>query len=159
MPLAEEPTPMEGDALTLQTQQDQPATYDGPNGGRESRSDITPTNETPHPMQLNTTMDYSPVEPLSFDTPEQLSHVGPSYSRHADADHVQGGHYGQYADHTQADSQPGQSASYLDDSPIERSHNGLGGLGNGGLRVANRASSGSDDDWQQDALRSMNLGR
>lgn len=39
-----------------------------------SRNDATPTNENPHPFDLNTTVDYSPVEPLAYDSPEMLAH-------------------------------------------------------------------------------------
>lgn len=42
-----------------------------------SRNDATPTNENPHPFDLNTTVDYSPVEPLAYDSPEMLARQPP----------------------------------------------------------------------------------
>ena len=46
---------------------------------RTDRNDDTPTNE--HPMNLNTTLDYSPVDRLSYDTHDALT-----YSHERDRD-------------------------------------------------------------------------
>lgn len=103
MPLAMEPPVIEGEQLVLDTQPSypdpgypghdhdehdehdysEPEYPDTSHDRRDStytqdeltRNDATPTNETPRPMQLNTTLDYSPVDPTSFDSPEEaLTH-------------------------------------------------------------------------------------
>ena len=140
------------------------------------RSDVTPTNETPRPMQmqLNTTLDYSPVEPMSFDSPDSLHrhHQAPT-----SGGLIQGGRdeYQMQATYTPGDdfdfgtqvSEPARGStamSYLDYRPVSPTlglhtvGNGGegGGGGGGGLRVANHSRQESDD-WKKDALRSMSF--
>jgi acyl-CoA synthetase (AMP-forming)/AMP-acid ligase II len=185
MPLAEEP--LEG--LHLQTQsgdfsdaqyqaghhsrQDSSTTFGGPLDERDTRSDDTPTNENPRPMlqplNLNTTLDYSPVDPMNFDSPEQLAQrqqmahaeyglLPGAYDQHPDQQQYHA-YYPSTAEQQPQHPQPmprGQGV-YDDDSPIEPHLTGFGNGGGGGLRIANR-SSGQSDDWGEEALRHMNLG-
>ena len=149
MPVAEE---MEGDHAAYQDQPER----------SESRSDLTPTNETPRPLDLNTTLEYSPVERRSFDSPEQLQtrNRDQGYQHQSSATLQYPGSYDRYdeyrdEDDSDDDQQPGQSTSYGDYSELEAPHEGHGG----GLRIANRSSSNESSNWEQDALRSLNLGR
>ncbi|KAK5111452.1 hypothetical protein LTR62_004904 [Meristemomyces frigidus] len=175
MPLAEQPPIMEGEPLILHTmsqnhaRRDSQTTYGGMDDRSESRSDVTPTNETPRPMQLNTTLDYSPVEPLNFDSPSSLARPQPqslprdeyqmqatyapgddfefSPSRHENDDeaaHVPASTMKAYTD-------------YRPESPILGGGQLRGG-GRGALRVANH-SRGESDEWRQDALRQMEVWR
>lgn len=158
-----EEAPMLGAGLSLQTSPSNPSSltstafepmsfgssFDGHADEREAKSDDTPTNERPRPLALNTTTDYSPIEPLHLDEqgfsgqdqwapqPYQQYQQPPAWSppQHG----------------------PSQGNTYLHyepSSPIE-----MGGRG-GGLRVANpnRDSAGSEE-WPQEALRHMNIGR
>ncbi|KAK3117818.1 hypothetical protein LTR53_000367 [Teratosphaeriaceae sp. CCFEE 6253] len=76
----EEPQQHDGEPLTLETSHeyrghargDSQTTFGGLDD-RDARSDATPTNETPRPLQLNTTVDYSLVDDLPFDAPEPLA--------------------------------------------------------------------------------------
>nr|POF23942.1 uncharacterized protein c56f8.02 [Quercus suber] len=148
----------------------------------EPRNEHTPTNETPRPnMQLNTTLDYSPVGDAAqhFDSPDMLTHPPNQqdswpaqqypYSSHLS---VTNNAYEEPSQQQQDLEQPSQNSStYLNyrhsESPDERQP------GSGGLRVANRTSiiSADDDrppglgsgggpaadDWSAEALRHMNL--
>lgn len=83
MPLMEEPTqhtPM-GDHLTVETnpifsQQRRVSSPGIPDFDRAN--DDTPTNEHPNPYTLNTTLDYSPVEPGNLDTDSPQRYGSPS---------------------------------------------------------------------------------
>ena len=150
MPVAEEPPEGYDDPLTLQTQ------HPGPPPERsESRSDSTPTNENPRPLQTNT--EYSPVEARWFDSPEQLTRDRSKYQMRASYN----GPLESYnpfdqrqEERQQVEELEGSSGAYLDESPVIPQ-----GTFGGGLRVANRANSDGSDEWQNDALRSLNLRR
>lgn len=137
--LPEVPPMPENDNLALETQR--LPTMD-------RRNDDTPTNETPRPLALNTTLDYSPIEqpftaihdekPLQYDR------------RQSDWDD----------DHEQYQNPPGHgypdypSANYDPDSPespVEMPRP------LGGLRIANRSSTASSDDWGSSALKDLNI--
>lgn len=162
MPVMEEPSHMPQDSLTLQTAQygqtlQPPGTYE------DSRNDDTPTNETPRPLQLNTTLDYSPVQPVELETPAQYASQQQQNS-HQQAHVSPGDDLSSFDFHpgftAAGSSQPQQQPNYSpyeDDSPsdVPRPLNGGGG---GGLRVANRASGESEEDWGAEALRHMKLG-
>lgn len=171
MPLAEEPPMMEHSPLSLQTTSHPQSDFQS--GGyalsdeREARSDDTPTNETPGPLHLNTTLEYSPVEQASFESPESFAHQPPQ-AQYQYQPHNTYGSEERY-EHFQAPPnepepapyQRAAGAPYLDyrpASPISGMEPGGRGSGNGGLRVANRTSDASED-WPQEALRHMNLGR
>jgi len=168
MPVEEEAMPPL-DHLRLHTQE--PSQYDGaqdlgypPAVAEDSRDDHTPTNENPQPLQLNTTLDYSPVElgtgdsdspnlhfharPISeqpagdlsaFDFNPGFTPAAPPPRVHPPIAPAAGGGY----------------ARYGDASPVEVPRGLNGG---GGLRVANR-SSGDSEDWGAEALRQMDFGR
>ena len=175
MPLAEEPDAQQMSDMHLHSQR--PVDYEDRLSRSESRNDLTPTRETPKPLMVNTTLDYSPVEPQAWDTSDQLRKKA-SYGGEMRASHADYGSwetFDPYAASQQQRQQQQQQQQYQeqhqptaytrgyddeDDSPVEY-HSGFGpsGGGGGGLRVANRASSGSEDgSWERDALRSMNLG-
>lgn len=131
MPVAEEGA---DDQLTVETD------YARPIPERSlSRNDATPTNENPHGYELSDSIDYSPVDRMNFDSPEQLSRERPEYNMRAS--------YGA------PDLYDPYSEGYHDqhNSPQELQGSATG------LRVANVGSS--DSDWEQDALRSLNIGR
>ena len=140
MPVAEEPSQMEDEEMMREAQNS------GAYSERsESRSDVTPTNEFPRPlpMQLNTTMDYSLVDRRAYDSPAQVRH------KESPEEYRMRASYG------------GPPEAY---NPFEHpeSHGPQELEGTvGGLRVANRdrVNSIQSDDWEQEALRSMNLGR
>lgn len=146
MPVEEE---MEGEHLG----------YQDPLDRSESRDGLTPTNETPRPLQLNTTLDYSPVEPLSYDSPEhfQQQHRDQDYHYQSQDRRDSERSYEQYDDYGDLQ-RPDESSSYHPGySELEAPYTG-GDFG-GGLRVANRSNSNESGNWEQDALRSMNLNR
>jgi hypothetical protein len=134
MPVAEEPGEMENEILTLHTQ------HPGPSPERsDSRNDATPTNE--RPMHLNTTTDYSPIDGMSYDSPADV--------RRADYTH-------DYQMRASYGAPPEAYNPYdiPDTEPVPHELEASGG----GLRVANRSSDRQSDDWEQEALRSLNLG-
>lgn len=138
MPVAEEG--YDDGQLTVHTNDQRPAAERS-----LSRNDATPTNENPHPFELNDTVEYSPVESLTFDTPEQLSRgnpndysMQPSYNGPLDPYDPYNDPYNPYNDPRRPQEMEGSS---------------------GGLRVANISSSAGSSDWEQEALRSMNIGR
>lgn len=137
MPVAEETSQMEDERPMLQTQH--PGQYPERS---DSRSDLTPTNETPRPLPLNTTLDYSPADRMSYDSPEQHRYDQPSYEYPMRAS------YGA----------PLESYNPYEHRPERSEPQELEGSA-GGLRVANRTNSNQSDDWEQEALRSLNLGR
>lgn len=142
MPVMEEPPQVPRDHLMVETRQHAPS----PTMYEDSRNDDTPTNETPRPLQLNTTLDYSPVELDANQAPQEMP-----------ADDLSSFDY--HPGFTPAGSKPNPTYSpYDDDSPsdVPRPLNNGGG---GGLRVANRASaSSSEEDWGAEALRHLKLG-
>ena len=134
MPVAEEPSDMNDDdeSLTLHTQ------YHGPPTERsDSRNDATPTNE--RPMQLNTATDYSPVDRMSFDSPDEYRQAERQYEYQMRAS------YG---------APPEAYNPYDVPDPIPHELESS----SSGLRVANRSGSNVSEDWEQEALRSLNLG-
>lgn len=134
MPVAEEPADMDDEQLTLHTQ------HPGqPRERSDSRNDATPTNERPPP--LNTTTEYSPVDRMSFDSPEERRHAEAQYGYQMRASY-------------------GAPESYNPfDNPYElHEPQELDSSSGGGLRVANRSSSNGSGNWEQEALRSLNLG-
>ncbi|KAK5738466.1 hypothetical protein LTR17_005994 [Elasticomyces elasticus] len=153
---------VEGEPLTLQTsheyrghaRQDSQTTY---NDDIDERSDATPTNETPRPLQLNNTLDYSPVEPLRYDTAESLSKQqqrSPDEYNMQATYHPGGDAYEQFQHHDE-DPEPSNSAvPYLDYRPVSPSLD----LRPAGLRVANH-SRDSSEEYPQEALKHMNFGR
>lgn len=130
MPVAEEPNEVEDEDLALHTEH--PGQFPERS---DSRNDATPTNE--RPMQLNTTLDYSPVDP--YDSPDYLPR------RLGAHDYQMRASYGA----------PPEAYNPYDmpHDPIPQELEGSGG----GLRVAN-SSSEPESDWEQEALRSLNLG-
>lgn len=134
MPVEEEPGEMENDMLTVHTQ------HPGPPPERsDSRNDATPTNE--RPMMLNTTTEYSPVDRMTYDSPVDARRGEPGYDYQMRASY--GGPPEAYNPYEMSGS-----------DPIPQELEGSGG----GLRVANRSSDRESDDWEQEALRSLNLG-
>ncbi len=123
----------------------------------QSRNDATPTNENPHPFDLNNTVEYSPIEPLNpYDTPEQLSrgHPDDQYRNRYD-----GHEYAGHPDDYQYNMQASYNAPLDPYDPYNESHGPQELAGSsGGLRVANVTSSAGSSDWEQEALRSMNIG-
>ncbi|CAD0086218.1 unnamed protein product [Aureobasidium mustum] len=100
-------------------------------------NDHTPTNERPRDLTLNTTLDYSPVEGnmiYGFSDEQDFAGVAPEQHQPPPRSDFRGSYGG--APHSP------------EDMPMQQS---------GGLRVANRTSIDSDDDWSQDALRHLNL--
>ena len=136
MPVAEEPSHRDEEELTHHMQN-----HRGFSERSDSRNDLTPTNETPQPIELNTTLEYSPVDRQSYDSPEQFRHGSPEEYRH------------------QMRASYGAPESYnpFDYRPPEPQE--LDGSSGGGLRVANRSNSDESDNWEQEALRSLNLRR
>ncbi|KAK3716985.1 hypothetical protein LTR37_006040 [Vermiconidia calcicola] len=132
MPVAEEPSQVDGEQLAVHTQY-----HGGPPDRSDSRNDATPTNENPQPLHLNTSLDYSLVEPLSYDSPEHFSHGGPDYRHQMQASYGGPDSFDPYNE-------------YLEPQELESSGSGL--------RAANRPNS-SGSDWEGEALRSMNIGR
>lgn len=189
MPLAEEPaqyTPGQ-DHLTVETNPTlaQHRRVSSPGFSEFDRAnDDTPTNEHPNPYSLNTTLDYSPVEPghLGTDSPQvfasqtdlqqqnQAGHIPdmssfdyhPGFQSGAPPSpqpyHQQpiGVAHGQTLQERQYQSQQPPSNSYYDDDDSSPVDIPQGLNGGGGLRVANRAS-GESEDWGASALRHMNL--
>lgn len=138
--------------------QDSSTTYGGANDLREARSDDTPTNETPQPLQLNNTLEYSPVQQMHADSTEQLSHQQGEDEYSAPARSGPETAYGTFTPYGQGQ-ELAEGTSYHNYSPVEQSlQGGPGGGTSGGLRVANTAGELSEDDWGQEALRQMNLG-
>ncbi|KAM3423444.1 hypothetical protein BST61_g875 [Cercospora zeina] len=121
-------------------------------------NDETPTNERYPHLNLNTTLDYSPVHSYQTESPEQLRYATAAY------DNGSPEHDRNDSDwHTSATYQPGHGypewpsehahANYDSDSPVEMPKP-LGPA----LRVTNRAS-GTSDDWGESALKDMNIGK
>ncbi|KAH0368431.1 AMP-binding protein, partial [Aureobasidium melanogenum] len=99
-------------------------------------NDHTPTNERPRDLTLNTTLDYSPVEGnmiYGFSDEQDVAGAAPEQHQPPPRSDFRGSYGG------------------APDSPEEMPRQ------TGGLRVANRTSIDSDDDWSQDALRHLNL--
>lgn len=154
--------------------------------GVESRSDATPTNENPRPLQLHPSMQYSPVESESYDDqlaeqqdqasrfdfePEQAvqedgdADIGNDHGHsfyHDEGEEDDGDVHDNELDDDSAVARPPQAypEAYTEYSPVEppQHQEEYGGprMG-GGLRITNRTSSASDD-WEKDALASLNLG-
>lgn len=140
-PTAESPRHEHENMLTVQTTS--PSGTETVHSPAETmRNDDTPTNETPRPLNLNTTLDYSPVDPYAEDPQGGYSHPRSDWD---DDGAYQPSHgYPDYpSQHGQFDQDP--------DSPVDIPQP------LGGLRVANRTSAMSDD-WGEEALRQMNLG-
>lgn len=142
VPVPEEVPPMpDNDHLTLHTQGRLPTM---------SRSDDTPTNETPKPLALNTTLDYSPI-----DQPFTAIHEQPTQQyerRQSDWDDDEYQPYQKETGHGYPD-YPSQHADYGPDSPespVEMPRP------LGGLRIANRSSTASSD-WGSSALKDLNI--
>lgn len=100
-------------------------------------NDNTPTNERPHELTLNTTLDYSPVEGnmiYGFSDEQDFAGAAPETHQPPPRSEFRGSY--------------GGSPHSPEDMPVQT----------GGLRVANRTSIDSDDDdWSQDALKHLNL--
>lgn len=150
LPVAEEHPHMEGDPLTVDTYNKAPTIPETVYGEPGPRNDETPTNETPRPFNLNTSLDYSPAGEYA-DMVEDYTHPRSDWDNYGQYDaHNQPTHgYPEYP--TQSGSQFGYTPA-ADESPVDVP------APLGGLRVMNR-TSGIDDDWGQDALRQMNLGK
>lgn len=154
MPVVEEPPLREGQQIDLSQfghmRQGSTASY----AINDDARDITPTNETPRP--LNTSLDYSPIEPQPFGSPEKLTTTQPAENEYnMQATYSPAEQYDPYAPTAEPQQQQQQSnntGTYLNYSPIEYTGS------SGGLKVANPTSD-EDDDWGSDALRHMNLGR
>lgn len=198
MPVAEEPHGIDETQFPSSNLSQRPHGYefedDDPAAGHparsESRSELTPTREQPRPLELNTTLDYSPVTDKGarseWDHDPQRA-AAPAGAEGMRASHADWGSWEDYEDpynlrsggaydpppsgEQQQRGMYGGTRGYddEDDSPVDYHGGGYGSLG-GGLRVANSAgqqgqgharvgSSGSGTGWEQDALRSMNLGR
>lgn len=132
------------DHLTVQTEPRSPTGMDR----TYSRNDDTPTNETPRPLALNTSLDYSPVEQPFTAINDQPQFDGrqlewdDEYQQYQE----QPGHgYPDYPSHT-------NYAPESPESPVEMPRP------LGGLRIANRTSTTSDtSDWAGSALKDLNL--
>ncbi|KAI7665375.1 AMP-binding protein [Hortaea werneckii] len=155
MPVVEEPPLREGQQIDLSQfghlRQGSTASY----AINDDARDITPTNETPRP--LNTSLDYSPIEPQPFGSPEKLTASQPSENEYnMQATYSPAEQYDPYAPKAEPQQQQQQQSNntgtYLNYSPIEYTGS------TGGLKVANPTSD-DEDDWGSDALRHMNLGR
>ncbi|KAF2158667.1 hypothetical protein M409DRAFT_30831 [Zasmidium cellare ATCC 36951] len=150
LPVAEEHPHMEGDPLTIDTRSKAPTIAETVYPEQGHRNDDTPTNETPRPLNLNTSLDYSPAAQYA-DVVEDYHHPRANWDD-----------YGQYDEHSQPahgyPDYPAQGGTQLgytpaaDDSPIDMP------APLGGLRVMNRTSA-AEDDWGEDALRQLNLGK
>ncbi|KAK4991613.1 hypothetical protein LTR66_006495 [Elasticomyces elasticus] len=148
--------------------------FDEPNdvedNRRLSRNDDTPTNERPQPLQLNTTLDYSPVE-----NPHGYFYSSPNTNAHSPAESYAAQERGDSLSYHappppfsiphERDPRQGEPSSqqqqqtYLAYNAQMANEPSFGALGGGGgLRVANRGSEGSVD-WGESALRHMKLGR
>lgn len=131
-----------------------PSAFDEYVDGRDSRSDATPTNERPRPLQvntaLNTTLDYSPIDGEMYDSPDRSR----ATTREPSFEMVHPPHLYQPEQRQMA---PAPTATYLDYSPISPNDAPMVG-GGGGLRIANPTDENSDD-WSHDALRHLNLER
>ena len=153
MPVAEEPADTEGEEPALYAQ------YPEPPDRSESRSDSTPTNENPRPLKIHPSMDYSSEEEQSYESEEALPSPNSQYQMRAswNSPEMYNPYDQAYNQHYEQHQQPQElegEASYLDDSPVIPQ----GSFGSG-LRVANRTSSNESDEWQREALRSLNLRR
>jgi len=138
--------------------QDSSTTYGAATDEREARSDDTPTNETPRPLQLNNTLEYSPVEHMHYDSQEQLSnhqHGQAEYGMRATSG--QRTAYGAFDPYKQGQ-ELAEEPPYSNYSSVEQPFRGGAGGGGSGLRVANPVGELTEDDWGQEALRQMNLG-
>lgn len=144
LPVPEEvPAMPQNDHLTLQTQPAMDGAY--------SKNDDTPTMENPRPLALNTTTDYSPIDepftaigeqPLQYD--RRQSDWNDDYQQYQE----QPGHgYPDYPSHT-------DYGPESPESPVEMPRP------LGGLRIANRTSTTSDNsDWGSSALKDLNLNK
>jgi len=206
MPLMEEPTQY----TSAQQQQDHLTVEINPAFAQQRRvsspgmsdldraNDNTPTNENPNPYSLNTTLDYSPVDPGNLDTdspqryasqtdlhqgqpgglvPSDISsfdyHPGlqsdarssPQPPYHQQPIGVAQGHTSQERQFMSQQHPQQPSSGYHqgrgtyfndhdDSSPVDIPQALNGGRG---LRVANRGSGESEEDWGAEALRHMNL--
>ena len=179
MAVPEEDTVMEGNGEPLDFQLQPLGTMYGHSRQQSYDSaDHTPTNETPGGgrLQLNTTLDYSPIDGTPhFERSPVVQHgrtgmAGDQYD--LQATYAPGSDpYEQYAQHNYEDEeeqhasqqsrpvaaplQQAASASYLDYRPVSPIDMPIAKPG--GLRIANR-SSGASEEWPQEALRHMNLG-
>ena len=167
MPVAEEPAGFENDdehLLTLHTSDQRSGSGHGYSLGQlpersDSRNDATPTNE--RPMMLNTTLDYSPVDRRSYDSPDDLRRAEQQY------DYQMRASYGAPPEAYNPYDMPPQE---LDGSDYEPGSGAAAVGGLSGLRVANRYDYGQgrghgsgherqvSEDWETEALRSLNLG-
>ena len=133
LPLAEEPYAY--DTMSSMPQQLYMEELPRPSAEFLHNNDHTPTNERPHELTLNTTLDYSPVEGnMIYGFSDEQDFAGAPEQRQPPPRSDFRGSYGG-APHSP------------EDMPMQT----------GGLRVANRTSMDSDDDWSQDALRHLNL--
>ncbi|KAK1040443.1 hypothetical protein LTR33_015814, partial [Friedmanniomyces endolithicus] len=147
------------------------------NDDRDARSDATPTNETPRPLQLSTSLEYSPVEPMHLDdSPEAFTRYHPPPQQHQQrqpdeygmqATYTPGGnafedfrlHDDDEEDLPQQRQASSSAATYLDYRSVSPNLNmHAPGAGAGGLGVVNHNRAVSEE-WPQEALRHMNLGR
>lgn len=122
---------------------------------RDSRSDATPTNERPRPLHvstslhpgLNTTLDYSPVEHNLYESPDRSrGYVAEPLFEMIYPSPLQ----------EQVYAPNGPAPTYLEYSPVSPIE--VPGGVSGRLRIANPTDE-SSDDWSQDAMRHLNLGR
>ena len=93
-------------------------------------------------MPLNTTMDYSPVDRRSYDSPERFR------EEDSPAGYQMRASWGA----------PPEPYNPYDHRAVPPEPQELEGSA-GGLRVANRTNSNESDDWEQEALRELNLRR
>jgi hypothetical protein len=134
LPLAEEPHSY--DMMPSRPQQLYTDELPRPSAEFLHNNDHTPTNERPHDLTLNTALDYSPVEGnmiYGFSDEQDFAGVAPEQYEPPPRSDFRGSYGGR--------------PHSPEDMPMQ----------SGGLRVANRTSIDSDDDWSQDALRHLNL--
>ena len=153
-----EPIPeQDGGLLTVQTQPRSLSMTDASTA--YERNDDTPTNEQHQQLNLNTTLDYSPIDPYNSDSPEQVRYDpraydgndSPEYERR-DSDWQTSATYQPHG----YPEWPSEQAhtNYDSDSPVEMPKP------LGALRVANRTASLSDgSDWGEEALKDMNIAK
>ncbi|GIZ36968.1 hypothetical protein CKM354_000043200 [Cercospora kikuchii] len=157
---AAEPIAEQDGHLTVQTQPRSLSMTQASSPFTGDPNDDTPTNERNPHLNLNTTLDYSPIQPYNTEPTEQSRYAtelydngSPEYDRR-DSDWD-----------TSATYQPGHGypdwptdhapTNYDSDSPVEMPKP-LGPA----LRVTNRGSGISDtSDWGESALKDMNIGK
>ena len=142
--------------------------YPGPSSGDGDRNERTPTEprrELLPNLQHNPMMDYSPIDPANagvFDSPIDGQGHGSQYHQLQQNDPIPsilrvGSAKPEEPMQTQYQPMQYQQHQQHDDLQRQYSSEDEYGRGGGGLRVANRDSTASNDSWTKDALAQMNF--